>query len=113
MSMVVLDDKLTIRQALVCYSCDYGTCLILKTTCGFIQFCGTETAKAGYIGMKKKGCIDPTDCLTESSVSYMGITVTTTRSCCFTELCNSAAAPKVSMITGVAVLLALAFAKMF
>ncbi|XP_073497825.1 CD59 glycoprotein-like [Phyllobates terribilis] len=103
-----------IGQALVCYSCDYGLCLFPSTTnCGLLQSCGTETAKAGYIGMKKKGCINFTDCQTESSVTYMGLTVTTKRSCCFTDLCNSAAAPKVSAITGVATILALVLAKVF
>ncbi|XP_069602598.1 sperm acrosome membrane-associated protein 4-like isoform X1 [Ranitomeya imitator] len=103
-----------IGQALDCYSCDYGTCLFpSKTTCSFLQSCGTETAKAGYVGLKKKGCINLTDCMSESSVTYLGLTVTTTRSCCITNLCNTAAVPKVSAITGIAAILALVLAKVF
>ncbi|XP_044124356.1 sperm acrosome membrane-associated protein 4 [Bufo gargarizans] len=103
-----------IGHTLDCYSCDYGTCLIpSKLSCGVLQICGTDTAKAGYIGMKKKACVYPTECLTESSVSYLGVTVTTTRSCCFTDLCNSATAPKVSVLTGIAAILSLVLAKLF
>lgn len=102
-----------IGHTLDCYSCDYGTCLFpSKTSCGFLQICGTETAKAGYLNMKQKGCVNPTDCLTDSSVSYLGVTVTTTRSCCITDLCNSAAAPKVSVLTGIATMLALLLARL-
>ncbi|KAG9470774.1 sperm acrosome membrane-associated protein 4 [Eleutherodactylus coqui] len=103
-----------IGQALECYSCDYGTCLLpSKTSCGLLQVCGTETATTSNIGLKKKGCLNPTDCLTDSSVTYLGLTVTTTRSCCLTNLCNSATAPKVSVITGLATILALVVAKLF
>ncbi|XP_069798811.1 sperm acrosome membrane-associated protein 4 isoform X1 [Dendropsophus ebraccatus] len=100
-------------HTLDCYSCDYGTCLIpSKTSCGLLQLCGTETAKAGYLDLKRKGCLNPGDCLTDSSVTYLGMTVTTTRSCCLTSLCNSAAAPKVSVISGIAAIVALVLAKM-
>ncbi|XP_069798813.1 sperm acrosome membrane-associated protein 4 isoform X3 [Dendropsophus ebraccatus] len=102
-----------IGHTLDCYSCDYGTCLIpSKTSCGLLQLCGTETAKAGYLDLKRKGCLNPGDCLTDSSVTYLGMTVTTTRSCCLTSLCNSAAAPKVSVISGIAAIVALVLAKM-
>ncbi|CAN2391182.1 hypothetical protein PRIEUP_LOCUS1221 [Pristimantis euphronides] len=102
-----------IGHAIDCYACDYGLCLFPGTTsCSFPQMCGTETATTGYIGMKKKGCVDPLNCLTESSVTYLGVTVKTKRSCCLTNLCNSAAAPKVSVITGIAAVLALVLAKL-
>ncbi|KAM3910715.1 lymphocyte antigen 6 complex locus protein G6d [Leptodactylus fuscus] len=101
-----------IGHAMECYSCDYGTCLFpMKTSCSPLQVCGTATAKTGNIGLKQKGCLNAIECLTESSVTYIGMTITTTRSCCITNLCNSAAAPKVSVITGIATMLALVLAK--
>ncbi|XP_056396047.1 sperm acrosome membrane-associated protein 4 [Hyla sarda] len=103
-----------IGHTLDCYQCDYGTCLFpSKTSCGLLQVCGTETANSGYLNLKQKGCLSPTDCLSDSSVTYLGVTVATTRSCCLTSLCNSAAAPKVSVLTGIATMLALAVAKIF
>ncbi|XP_018420286.1 PREDICTED: lymphocyte antigen 6 complex locus protein G6d-like isoform X2 [Nanorana parkeri] len=99
-----------------CYSCDYGLCLApSKDSCSFGQVCGTETAKdnTGFLNLKKKGCTSLSDCLSESSVSYLGITVTTTRSCCITSLCNSAATPKVSIVTGVAAIVAFLLTKLF
>ncbi|XP_040179448.1 lymphocyte antigen 6 complex locus protein G6d-like [Rana temporaria] len=103
-------------HAIDCYSCVYGVCILPpKESCSFGQVCGTETAKdnAGLLNLKKKGCISLTDCLSESSVSYLGYTVTTKRSCCLTSLCNSAATPKVSIVTGVAGMIALLLAKFF
>ncbi|XP_063791812.1 sperm acrosome membrane-associated protein 4 [Pseudophryne corroboree] len=102
-----------IGHAMECYSCDYGICLFpTKETCGLLQICGTETAKTGNLNLRKKGCLGPTECLTESSVTYMGVTVTTTRSCCVTNLCNSAVTPKVSFITGIAAMLAVLLPKL-
>lgn len=103
-------------HAIDCYSCDYGVCILpSKESCSFGQVCGTETAKdnSGLLNLKKKGCTSLTDCLTESSVSYLGYQVTTKRSCCVTSLCNSAATPKVSIVTGVASVIAFLFAKFF
>ncbi|KAM5146439.1 uncharacterized protein ACMZJ9_013649 [Mantella aurantiaca] len=105
-----------IGHAINCYSCEYGLCLTPSTdSCSFGQVCGTETAKdnAGFLNLKKKGCTSLTDCLGESSVTYLGYTVTTTRSCCITNLCNSAVSPKVSIVTGVAAMVAFLFTKLF
>ncbi|KAM9326392.1 uncharacterized protein PAF06_002590 [Gastrophryne carolinensis] len=103
-----------IGQALECYSCDFGTCLLpSKKTCGLTEVCNTQTAKAGYLNLKKRSCISPLQCVSESTVTYLGVDVKTTNNCCITNLCNSSAAPKVSVITGIAAVLALLFTKFF
>ncbi|XP_053328884.1 sperm acrosome membrane-associated protein 4-like [Spea bombifrons] len=103
-----------IGQALDCYKCEYGTCLTpTKMTCGTLETCVTYTAQTGGLSLKKKGCTSPTNCMTGTSETYMGITVTTSPSCCITNLCNSAFTPRVSAVTGLAVLLSLWMAKVF
>uniref|UniRef100_A0A8C5QXN3 UPAR/Ly6 domain-containing protein n=1 Tax=Leptobrachium leishanense TaxID=445787 RepID=A0A8C5QXN3_9ANUR len=97
-------------QALECYECGYAGCLFpSKKTCGFLESCVTYKT----VTTIKKGCINPTQCLSESSETYMGITKKTTPSCCITNLCNSAAMPRVSAITGIALLVTLWLSKLF
>ncbi|MEE6520262.1 hypothetical protein FKM82_018101, partial [Ascaphus truei] len=101
-------------HTLDCYTCDFGTCLFpSKTSCGLLEVCGTETSTtAGFLNFKKKSCVSPLNCLSESSTTYAGVTVKTSASCCLTDLCNSAAIPAVSLVTGIATLLALWLAKL-
>nr|DBA20543.1 TPA: hypothetical protein GDO54_017308 [Pyxicephalus adspersus] len=115
-TLVLLLLSCHIGHTLDCYSCDYGICIApSKESCSFGQVCATETAKdnTGFLNLKKKGCTSLTDCLSESSVTYLGYTVTTTRSCCITNLCNSAVTPKVSVVTGVAAIVAFLLTKLF
>ncbi|KAM4642668.1 uncharacterized protein O3C94_016970 [Discoglossus pictus] len=100
-------------HTLDCYTCEYGICLIpIKTSCGLLEVCVTETSGSEYINLKRKGCISPFYCLKESSQSYAGITVTTTATCCITNLCNSAASSKMSLVTCLSALAAILLAKM-
>ncbi|CAH2314367.1 Hypothetical predicted protein [Pelobates cultripes] len=101
-------------HSLECYQCDYGTCLVpSKTTCGLLESCVTYTSTAAGVSLKKKGCVSPTQCFTESSETYLGLTVKTTPSCCITNLCNSAITPRLSAVTGIAVLVSLWLVKLF
>ncbi|XP_063287499.1 sperm acrosome membrane-associated protein 4-like [Pelobates fuscus] len=101
-------------HSLECYQCDYGTCLVPSTkTCGFLESCVTYTSTAVGIPMKKKGCVNPLQCFAEASFTYLGATVTSTPSCCITNLCNSAVTPRLSAVTGIAVLVSLWLAKLF
>ncbi|XP_053329017.1 lymphocyte antigen 6 complex locus protein G6d-like [Spea bombifrons] len=104
-----------IGHTLDCYSCDYGTCLIpIKTSCGTLEVCVTETAKvAGFINFKRKGCMNPLSCLTDSSVTFAGATLTTSPSCCFSNLCNSAVASSASVISVIAATTVLWVARLF
>ncbi|XP_053545137.1 sperm acrosome membrane-associated protein 4 [Bombina bombina] len=104
-----------IGHTLDCYSCDYGTCLFPSTiSCTGTQVCLTETSSlTDLLKMKKKGCIDLLSCNSDSSVTHLGISVKTRTSCCMTNLCNSAVTPRVSVVTGIAAVVALCFAKLF
>uniref|UniRef100_A0A8C5QXT3 UPAR/Ly6 domain-containing protein n=1 Tax=Leptobrachium leishanense TaxID=445787 RepID=A0A8C5QXT3_9ANUR len=62
--------------------------------------------------LEKKGCINPAQCSLESNETYLGMTVKSTPSCCITDLCNSAAMPRVSAITGIALLVTLWLSKL-
>ncbi|KAM4640601.1 uncharacterized protein O3C94_015207 [Discoglossus pictus] len=103
-----------IGHTLECYSCDYGTCLFpSKITCSGVEVCVTEKSSVTeYLSLKKKGCMDPVKCLSDSSVTYVGVTVTTKPSCCITNLCNSATMPRVSLITAVCAVVAIWLVKM-
>ncbi|XP_053545139.1 lymphocyte antigen 6 complex locus protein G6d-like [Bombina bombina] len=104
-----------IGHALQCYSCDYGACLFpSKITCGALEVCATLTSSlTDFLSFKNKGCLNPVNCLSEVSETYLGVTVTTKPSCCFTNLCNSAVTPGVSIITGTAAVVALWLVHLF
>ncbi|XP_063289322.1 lymphocyte antigen 6 complex locus protein G6d-like [Pelobates fuscus] len=104
-----------IGHTLDCYTCEYGICLLpIKKTCGTFEVCVTETSKlGGVVNMKSKGCMNPFNCMTDSSVSIGGITMTTSPSCCFSSLCNAAVTPRVSIISAMAAILSLWICRMF
>uniref|UniRef100_A0A8C5QZ58 UPAR/Ly6 domain-containing protein n=1 Tax=Leptobrachium leishanense TaxID=445787 RepID=A0A8C5QZ58_9ANUR len=105
--------RTSVLAALQCYECDYAGCLFpSKKTCGLLESCVTYKATFGVISVSKKGCINPTQCWLETSETYLGITAKTTPSCCITDLCNSAAMPRVSAITGIALLVTLWLSKL-
>uniref|UniRef100_A0A8C5QX63 UPAR/Ly6 domain-containing protein n=1 Tax=Leptobrachium leishanense TaxID=445787 RepID=A0A8C5QX63_9ANUR len=104
----ILYAPLSSGHALECYSCEYGTCMVqLKENCGILEVCATETAKV------KKGCMNPLNCLTDSSVTFAGATMTSSPSCCYSSLCNAAAVPKVSVMSGMAAMFALWVSRWF
>ncbi|KAM4019580.1 prostate stem cell antigen-like [Anomaloglossus baeobatrachus] len=96
-------------NALECYTCDYGTCILPpKTTpCEPLEVCLTETMKTGPLSLQKKSCSSPTNCFQDSQTTYAGVKVTTSPSCCYTQLCNSAAIPSASILTAIAILISL------
>ncbi|KAM3911789.1 prostate stem cell antigen-like [Leptodactylus fuscus] len=95
--------------ALRCYVCDYGTCTFppKNVTCKENEVCMTEKANTGKLYLKKKSCSLLTNCDQDSEITYIGIKVTTTPSCCFTDLCNSAGVPSVSILTAIAIVISL------
>ncbi|XP_053545140.1 lymphocyte antigen 6 complex locus protein G6d [Bombina bombina] len=102
-----------IGSALECYSCDYGTCLFpTTTTCGLLEVCATQTSGSDFLNLKKRGCINPLNCMKEYTESYGGVSVKTTASCCITNLCNSAVSPRMTLYTLILPLVALWLAKM-
>ncbi|KAG8552826.1 hypothetical protein GDO81_003095 [Engystomops pustulosus] len=102
-----------IGNALECYVCDYGTCSFpTKKPCGALEVCLTEQMTTGPFSLKKKSCSLPTNCLGDSEMTYGGIKVTTTPSCCPTHLCNSAAIPSASLLTTIAILISLWMARL-
>ncbi|XP_063791810.1 prostate stem cell antigen-like [Pseudophryne corroboree] len=101
-------------DAVKCYTCPYTTCLTPSTTnCGAMEVCLTKTIVVGQLPIKQKSCSSPDKCVGSSETTYVGIKVTETPSCCSTDLCNSAAMPSVSIVTGIAVLLSLWVARLF
>ncbi|OCT67907.1 lymphocyte antigen 6A-2/6E-1 [Xenopus laevis] len=103
-------------HAVDCYKCDYGACLFPTVkSCSFGEVCMTQTASTSSlpITVHKRDCLSLLSCGSESSETYLGVTVKATRSCCYSNLCNSAIKSKVSVVTGVAALLALCFTKLF
>ncbi|XP_069798817.1 prostate stem cell antigen-like isoform X2 [Dendropsophus ebraccatus] len=100
-------------HAIQCYTCGYGTCLLpSKTSCGLLEVCLTETIKTGPATLDKKSCSSPDNCLKSSETTYAGIKVTTTPSCCYTDLCNSASIPSASILTAIAIFLSLWVARL-
>ncbi|CAH2314366.1 Hypothetical predicted protein [Pelobates cultripes] len=95
-------------HSLECFQCDYGTCLIkYKAVCGLMQSCITYTSTIVGVSLKKRGCATPVECATEVSKTFLGANVKTTAHCCFTDFCNSAVVPRLSAVTGIAVLVVL------
>ncbi|CAJ0965953.1 unnamed protein product [Ranitomeya imitator] len=100
-------------NALECYTCDYGTCAIpSKSKCDLLDVCLTETMKSGSLSLKKKSCSSPTNCLKDSETTYAGVKVTTTPSCCYSHLCNSATIPSASILTAISILISLWVARL-
>ncbi|XP_075690597.1 lymphocyte antigen 6 complex locus protein G6d-like [Rhinoderma darwinii] len=101
-------------NALECYTCDFALCAFpSKTSCGALEVCMTEKIQTAQISLNKKSCSAPTKCGQGSETTYAGIKFTTTPSCCFTDLCNSAAIPSASILTTIAVFISLWVARLF
>ncbi|OCT66209.1 sperm acrosome membrane-associated protein 4-like [Xenopus laevis] len=94
---------------LECYTCAWTTCLIAKPkkTCGITEQCGSITAQYGALPITRKDCIESTKCSRNTSDTYLGIPFTYIPSCCSFDLCNSAVTQSLSVVTGIAALVAL------
>ncbi|XP_043939173.1 sperm acrosome membrane-associated protein 4-like [Protopterus annectens] len=89
-----------------CYSCGMTSALGLcstKTTCNLIEVC--YTAKSGPI-VTSKGCLAPTSCEQSAQETVMGVPYDVVRHCCLGNLCNSGVTIRMSLLTGLAMLLA-------
>ncbi|CAH2314364.1 Hypothetical predicted protein [Pelobates cultripes] len=95
-------------HSLDCYSCTTGFCLIPSTvSCGLLERCISYTYTAAGLSMKKKGCVNPTECDVDDSETNVSAIMKTRHFCCDSDLCNSAITPWLSAVTGIAVLVAL------
>ncbi|XP_041665929.1 sperm acrosome membrane-associated protein 4 [Cheilinus undulatus] len=89
-----------VGHALQCYKCSLGfwnVCITSKTTCesGEQCFSGIGTA-AGFVNISMKGCLKLAECNTTKDVTFPGSdpnstsVYSMTKTCCNTELCNTA-----------------------
>ncbi|CAL9690785.1 unnamed protein product [Knipowitschia caucasica] len=87
-------------QALMCYECKLGfgdLCYTSKTTCDAGQHCFSGIGEAAsLIPVKMKGCLESSKCNKTENVNFLASGNTTayamTKTCCSTDLCNSAPA---------------------
>ncbi|XP_067281299.1 lymphocyte antigen 6 complex locus protein G6d [Pseudorasbora parva] len=89
-----------VGQALQCYKCDLGVgslCFTTKTTCDAGQHCFSGVGKAaGFVDIKMKGCLELAKCNKTEQVSFPSNSsskvtfYTMEKTCCSTDLCNSA-----------------------
>ncbi|KAK7124607.1 hypothetical protein R3I94_018851 [Phoxinus phoxinus] len=88
----------TVGQALQCYNCDLGLwnlCIKTKKVCTDNQQCfnGMGTA-ANLLKYQTKGCLDLAKCNKTETTNLPGSSDTpvleVTKTCCSTDLCNSA-----------------------
>ncbi|XP_068189983.1 prostate stem cell antigen-like [Antennarius striatus] len=85
-------------QALQCYKCDIGLwnlCLTSEITCQPGEQCFSGVGKAaGFLSIKRKGCLAVEDCNKTSQATIPGDANATIYSffkkCCNTNLCNAA-----------------------
>uniref|UniRef100_A0A1A7Y1K7 UPAR/Ly6 domain-containing protein n=1 Tax=Iconisemion striatum TaxID=60296 RepID=A0A1A7Y1K7_9TELE len=85
-------------QALDCYQCKIGfwnLCITSKITCNSGEQCFSGVGKAGGImDIKMKGCLAADKCNRTTSENFPVISNTTAysmnRTCCITDMCNSA-----------------------
>ncbi|XP_071383607.1 sperm acrosome membrane-associated protein 4-like [Centroberyx affinis] len=87
-----------IAHALECYKCDLGIgslCLTSKTTCAAGEQCFSGVGEAaGFVDIKKKGCLAEANCNKTEQLNFPANSNTTlytmTKTCCNTDLCNAA-----------------------
>ncbi|XP_042363160.1 sperm acrosome membrane-associated protein 4-like [Plectropomus leopardus] len=86
-------------QALQCYKCGLGfgnLCITSRVTCDSGEQCYSGVGQAaGFLDIKKKGCLAVAKCNSTEQVNFptssSNATVyTMTKTCCNTDLCNAA-----------------------
>lgn len=92
-------------QALKCYDCTgvWSLCVTSQTTCSGTDQCFSGVGKAaGFVDIKMKGCLALEKCNKTDNVNWpsnSSTVYTMTKTCCSTDLCNSALGhPHVSTI---------------
>ncbi|XP_069032781.1 sperm acrosome membrane-associated protein 4-like [Embiotoca jacksoni] len=101
-----------VGQALMCYKCDIGfgnLCITRKVTCENGEQCFSGEGKAaGFVDIKKKGCLKEADCGKTENVAVPNISNSSiysmTKTCCNTDLCN--AVPGLPATSGLSLALA-------
>ncbi|XP_074543223.1 sperm acrosome membrane-associated protein 4-like [Halichoeres trimaculatus] len=85
-------------HALRCYECKLGVlsvCITTKTTCESGEHCFSGVGQAaGFLDIHMKGCLKEDKCNKTSQVNFPSSSNSTvytmTKTCCNTELCNTA-----------------------
>ncbi|KAI2644534.1 Sperm acrosome membrane-associated protein 4 [Labeo rohita] len=93
-----MDIQINMGQALQCYECKLGfwsLCITTKKTCEADERCFSGVGKAaGLVDIKKKGCLKVAECNKTEQVNFPSNSSTQvyqmTKTCCSTDLCNSA-----------------------
>uniref|UniRef100_A0A3Q1G1F8 Sperm acrosome membrane-associated protein 4-like n=1 Tax=Acanthochromis polyacanthus TaxID=80966 RepID=A0A3Q1G1F8_9TELE len=97
LQLVAVGICFAIGQALECYKCDIGfwkLCITTETTCSDGELCFSGEGKAaGFVDIKKKGCLPEAECNQTEQVNFPTSGNTTvysiTKTCCNTNLCNA------------------------
>ncbi|XP_043090064.1 sperm acrosome membrane-associated protein 4 [Puntigrus tetrazona] len=84
-------------QALQCYECKVGfwnLCITSKITCNTGERCFSGLGKAAkFVNIIKKGCLEVASCNKTEQLNFPSnstILYEMTKTCCSTDLCNSA-----------------------
>ncbi|KAM7384510.1 hypothetical protein PAMA_011728 [Pampus argenteus] len=99
LQLVAVTFCFAVGQTLQCYDCKIGfwnLCLTTKTTCQSGEQCFSGLGKAaGFIDIKTKGCLVTSECNKTKEVNFPSSSSNTTvymmtKTCCDSDLCNSA-----------------------